>query len=77
MEIFFDILKGFDLHTILSIIVAVWFFTRKTNKKLDELETRISNIEKRLTNLEIKFTALEARFQERGQWEARNNKTQL
>jgi hypothetical protein len=70
METLFEILKGFDLQTILSIVIAIWFFNKQTRKDIAELKVQVDSIDKRLIKLE-------GQFQERGQWEARNSKAQL
>lgn len=50
MEGIVELLKGFDLHTILSIIAIVWFFSVRQEKKFD-------------TKLDHKFEAMDKKFE--------------
>lgn len=52
MNELFDFLKGFNIQTILSIVLVIWYFTRdikssieSLTKEMHTLNTRVSRIE--------------------------------
>jgi len=47
-----DFLKGFDLHTIICIGGAIWFFTRDIKKEIKEIHKEFIFINIRLSRVE-------------------------
>lgn len=47
-----EFLKGFDLHTIICIGVAIWFFTRDIKKEIKEIHKEFKFINIRLSRVE-------------------------
>lgn len=51
MENTIELLKGFDLHTILSIFAIGWFFNNRQEKKIAELKSELKEINGKLNDL--------------------------
>jgi hypothetical protein len=56
MEEIFTFLKGFDLHTIITMVFIGWFFTKDIKKDMDagfeKIEKSIGEIKERLARIE-------------------------
>lgn len=68
MDQIVQFLQGFDIQTILSILVIVWLFTRNIKSELKEIKQELKSIDMRLTRVEI-------RFDERDRYESKDTGT--
>lgn len=65
MEGIIELLKGFDLHTILSILAIVWFFNVRQEKKFDaKFDAMDKKFDKKFDAIDKKFDSITLELKE-------------